>query len=44
MDILNIAHPALQFLAAAGVAVLCTAYFELTGILYIVAEGSWPRR
>ncbi len=44
MDILNIANPALQFLAAAGFAALCTAYFELTRILYMEAEGSWPKR
>lgn len=44
MDILNIANPALQFLAAAGFAALCTAYFELTRLLYIDAEGSWPKR
>jgi hypothetical protein len=44
MDILNIANPALQFLAAAGLAVLCTIYFDLTGHLYIGAEGSWPKR
>jgi hypothetical protein len=44
MDILNIASPALQFLAAAGFAALCTAYFELTGLLFIGAEGSWPKR
>ena len=35
MDILNIANPVLQLFAAAGFAALCTAYFELTGILYI---------
>lgn len=44
MDILNIASPALQFLAAAGLAALCTAYFELTGILYIEGKDAWPRR
>jgi hypothetical protein len=44
MDILNIANPALQWVAAAGFAALCTAYFELTGILYIGAKGAWPRR
>jgi hypothetical protein len=44
MDILNIADPALQFLAATGLAVLCTIYFELTGILYIGAGRSWPKR
>jgi hypothetical protein len=44
MDILNIADPALQFLAAAGFAALCTCYFELTGILYMESKNSWPRR
>jgi hypothetical protein len=44
MDILNIAHPVLQFLAAAGFAALCTAYFELAGLLYIGAKGSWPKK
>jgi hypothetical protein len=44
MDILNIAHPILQFLAAAGFAALCTAYFELTGLLYIEAKNSRPQR
>jgi hypothetical protein len=44
MDILNIADPAFQFLAAAGMAALCTAYFELTGLLYIGAGRSWPKR
>jgi hypothetical protein len=44
MDILNIADSALQFLAAAGFAALCTAYFELAGLLYIGAKDSWPKR
>jgi hypothetical protein len=44
MDILNIASPALQLLAAAGLAVLCTAYFELVGLLYMRAEKSRPRQ
>ena len=44
MDILNIAHPVLQYLAAAGFAALCTAYFELVGLLYIGAKNSWPNR
>lgn len=35
MDILNVAHPALQMLAAAGVAILCTAWFEFAGVLYL---------
>jgi hypothetical protein len=44
MDILNIADPVFQYLAAAGMAALCTAYFDLTGILYIGAKGSLPKR
>ena len=44
MDILNVAQPVLQYLAAAGIAALCTAYFELTGILYIGAKEFWPER
>jgi hypothetical protein len=44
MDILKIADPALQLLAAAGLAALCTAYFELTGHLYIEAKDSRPKR
>jgi len=44
MDILNIANPALQFLAAAGFAALCTIYFELTGLLYIGGKNSLPNR
>ena len=44
MDILNIADPAFQYLAAAGLAALCTAYFELTGLLYIGAKNSWPKQ
>jgi hypothetical protein len=42
MDILNIADPALQFVAAAGFAALCTRYFELTGLLHVGAKNSWP--
>ena len=38
MNILNIVEPALQFLAAAGFAALCTAYFELAGVLYIYGQ------
>lgn len=34
MDILNIASVPIQFLSAAGIAGLCTAYFELVGLLY----------
>jgi hypothetical protein len=44
MDILNIADPASQYLAAAGMAALCTAYFDLTRLLYIGAEKSWPQK
>lgn len=44
MDILNIARPVLQFIAALGFAALCTAYFELTGLLYMGAKGSLPKR
>jgi hypothetical protein len=44
MDILNIADPGLQYLAAAGLAALCTAYFDLTGLLYREAKNSWSKR
>jgi hypothetical protein len=44
MDILNIAHPAFQYLAAAGFAALCTAYFELAALVYIGAKNSRPKR
>jgi hypothetical protein len=44
MDILNIASPVLQCFAAAGLAALCTIYFELTGLLYIEGKDSWPKR
>jgi hypothetical protein len=44
MDILNIADPVLQFLAAAGFAALCTICFELTALYYIAAKDSWPKR
>lgn len=44
MDILNIADPALQLLAAAGVAALSTAYFELAALLYIEGKDSLPQR
>jgi hypothetical protein len=44
MDILNIADPVLQYLAAAGLAVLCTIYFDMVGLLYIGAKNSWPKR
>jgi hypothetical protein len=39
-----ISDSSLKFLAAAGFAALCTAYFEVTGLLYIGAEKSWPKR
>ena len=44
MDILNIANLMLQYLAAMGFAALCTGYFELTGLLYIGAKDSLPKR
>jgi hypothetical protein len=44
MDILNIASPALQFIAAFGFAALCTAYFELAALLYIGGKESFPKR
>jgi len=44
MDILNIANSLFQYLGAAGMAALCTAYFDLTGILYIEAKNSLPKR
>lgn len=44
MDILNITDPVFQYLAAAGMAALCTAYFDLTSILYIGAKNSLPKR
>jgi hypothetical protein len=44
MDILNVASQELQFVAALGFAALCTTYFELTGLLYIGAKGSLPKR
>ena len=37
MDILNVSLPALQFLAAAGVAILSTAWFEFAAVLYLRA-------
>ncbi len=44
MDILNVAHPALQMLAAAGVAILCTAWFEFAGQLYLRAGKNIAQR
>ena len=44
MDILNVADPALQFLAAAGFAALCTAWFEFAAVLYLRAERNVQQR
>jgi hypothetical protein len=44
MDILNIADPALQYVAAAGFATLCTISFEIIALLYIAAKNSLPKR
>jgi hypothetical protein len=44
MDILNVASPALQFLAAAGFAALCTAWFEFAGVLYLRGEKNVTQR
>lgn len=44
MDMLNVANPALQFLAAAGVAMLCTAWFEFSGVLYLRAGKDMSQR
>lgn len=44
MDILNVANPALQFLAAIGFAALCTAWFEFAGVLYLRAAKNIPQR
>jgi hypothetical protein len=44
MDILNVVHPALQLLAAAGIALLCTAWFEFTGLLYLRAGKNIAQR
>ncbi len=44
MDILNIADTTFQYLAAGGMAALCTAYFELTRLVYIGAGSSWQKR
>lgn len=44
MDILNVANPALQMLAAAGVAILCTAWFEFSGVLYLRAGKNIAQR
>jgi hypothetical protein len=44
MDILNVVHPALQLLAAAGIAILCTAWFEFAGLLYLRAGENIAQR
>lgn len=44
MDILNVAQPVLQMLAAAGVAMLCTAWFEFSGVLYLRAGKDFAQR
>jgi len=44
MDILNVAHPVLQLLAAAGFAALCTAWFEFAAVLYLRGEKSIAQR
>jgi hypothetical protein len=44
MDILNVVNPAVQFLAAAGVAILCTAWFEFSGITYLRAGKNFAQR
>jgi hypothetical protein len=44
MDMLNVALPALQFLAAAAVAMLCTAWFEFSGVLYLRAGKNTAQR
>lgn len=44
MDILNVANPALQFLAAAGFAALCTAWFEFAAVLYLRGEKNIAQR
>jgi hypothetical protein len=44
MDMLNVALPALQFLAAAAVAMLCTAWFEFSGVLYLRAGKNTAHR
>lgn len=44
MDILNVAYPALQFLAAAGMAALCTAWFEFSAVIYLRAGKNFTQR
>lgn len=43
MDILNIANPALQYLAASGVAALSTCIFELSARRYVSARNTVER-
>ncbi len=44
MDMLNVVHPALQLVAAAGVALLCTAWFEFSGVIYLRAGKNIAQR
>jgi hypothetical protein len=44
MDLLNVALPLLQMFAAAGVAILCTAWFEFAGVLYLRAGKNIGQR
>ena len=44
MDILNVANPTLQFLAAAGFATLCTAWFEFAAVLYLKDDRNLQQR
>jgi hypothetical protein len=44
MDMLNVSLPALQFLAAAAVAMLSTAWFEFSGVLYLRAGKNFAHR
>jgi hypothetical protein len=44
MDILNVANPMLQYVAAAGFAALFTAWFELSGLHYAEAKSIIHKR
>lgn len=44
MDILNVTIPVLQTLAAAAVAMLCTAWFEFSAVLYLRAGKNIAQR
>ena len=44
MDILNVVHPVLQFLAAVGVAMLSTAWFDFSAMLYLRAGKNSAQR